>query len=109
MIEVHIVRDSKGSIWQFTVKGHAGFAEKGSDIVCAAVSAVAYTAVGALDELVNIRNYIEKDGYMKCTIPTGLDEERRYKAQVVLEAMAIGFKQIQDAYNDYIEVLDEEV
>ena len=40
MISINIVRDSQGFIWEFTVEGHAGFSEQGSDIVCAAVSAI---------------------------------------------------------------------
>lgn len=109
MIIIHIVRDQEGFIWEFTVKGHADFAEKGSDIVCSAVSAVAYTAVGALDELVGISNYTEKDGYMKCSVPTGLTGERKFKAGIILDAATVGFKQIEDCYREYVSVVDEEV
>ncbi len=31
-----------------TIKGHAGFAEHGSDIVCASVSSIIYTTVNAM-------------------------------------------------------------
>lgn len=109
MIEVHIVRDKEGFIWEFSVHGHAGFAKHGKDIVCAAVSAVAYTAVGALQELAGIDNYSEHDGFMKCSIPVNTGKENRYKAGIILETMAIGFKQISDSYSKYVTVLDEEV
>jgi uncharacterized protein YsxB (DUF464 family) len=109
MIDIHIVRDKEGFIWEFTVKGHAGYAEHGSDIVCAAVSAVAYTAVGALDDLVGIRNYSEKNGFMKCSIPLDVSRDKKETARIILKTMLIGFKQIRDAYKKYVSVLEEEV
>ena len=45
MIEVHITQNS------LTVKGHAGYAERGKDIVCAAVSALAQGLVHSLSVL----------------------------------------------------------
>jgi uncharacterized protein YsxB (DUF464 family) len=109
MINISIVRDKTGFIWEFTVKGHAGFGEYGSDIVCAAVSAIAYTALGALDELTGIRNYTERDGYIKCSIPSDTPEDARSKARIILEAMTIGFKQIENEYGKYVSVMNEEV
>ena len=41
MIDVKISRNSGGVIRSFTVSGHSGYAEEGSDIICAAVSAMA--------------------------------------------------------------------
>ena len=37
MIKVTIYQSSEGKISGFAVQGHAGYAESGSDIVCAAV------------------------------------------------------------------------
>jgi uncharacterized protein len=109
MIQVIIIRDNEGVIREFSVNGHAGFAESGSDIVCAAVSAVAYTAVGALEELVGIRRYEEKEGYMKFSLPLDISREKFETAGIILETAAIGFKQIEMQYGEYIEVSDEEV
>ncbi len=39
MTTVKFVLDGSGNVKQFTVSGHSGYAEEGSDIVCAAVSA----------------------------------------------------------------------
>jgi uncharacterized protein len=109
MIQVIIIRDNEGVIREFSVNGHAGFAESGSDIVCAAVSAVAYTAVGALEELVGIRRYEEKEGYMKFSLPLDISREKFETAGIILETAAIGFKQIEMQYGEYVEVSDEEV
>lgn len=109
MIDIRIVRDKEGFIWEFTVEGHAGFDKRGSDIVCAAVSAVAYTTIGALDDLTDIKNYSEKSGLMSCRIPTDISEDKKQVVKIILETMLIGFKQIRDAYKKYVSVLEMEV
>lgn len=110
MIHVNIVRDNSGFIWQFSVKGHAGYAKHGRDIICAAASVTAYTAVGALGDLAGIKNcHTEKDGYMFCSIPSGVSEEQKQIVRIILETTVIGFKQIELQYPDFLSVVDEEV
>jgi uncharacterized protein len=109
MIRISIVRNKDGIIREFSVKGHAGFARSGSDIVCSAVSAVAYTAVGALKAIVGIGGHIEKEGYMKMSLPLKISCENEEKAKIILETAEIGFKQIEAEYGKYVIVVDEEV
>lgn len=110
MIDIVVTRDNEGFIWQFSVNGHAGFSKSGKDIVCAAVSVTAYNAVGALDELVGLKDfYSERDGYMLCSLPAGISEDMKQTARIILETTAIGFKQIEMQYQKYVRVLDEEV
>lgn len=111
MIKVHIVRDNQGFIWEFSVKGHAGAGRLGRDIVCAGVSAIVYTALGGLQELADIESYIEKDGLIKCSIPTDIAKEKKPVVKVILDTMAIGLKQLRytPSYKRYISILDEEV
>lgn len=109
MIEVHIVRDDKGSIREFSVKGHAEFSEHGSDIVCSAVSAVAQTAIAALQKLAGVKKYTKRNGYLKCGLPLDIEEDDKVKAGIILESMAIGLKQIERSCKKYVSVLDEEV
>lgn len=109
MVHVHIVRDKNRFIWEFSVKGHAGYGRQGKDIVCAAVSAIAYTALGALQELVGFDQYIEQNGFLKCSIPSDITGDEKYKTEIILETMVIGMKQIEMAYKKHVVVLDEEV
>lgn len=110
MIKVLIVRDKTGLIRRISVKGHSGYDEAGKDIVCAAVSAVAYTAAGAMEDLVGIKGFWrEKDGKMEIRLPRDIGEESRKTAGIILETAAIGFKQIQLGYEDFVSVTDEEV
>jgi uncharacterized protein YsxB (DUF464 family) len=109
MIEVSIVRDNRGFVWEFSLSGHAEFGDYGSDIVCSAVSALAQTAVAALQKLAGIKKYTKRDGYLKCSIPRDIGENEKYIAKIILETMVIGFKQIEHSYRDNITVIDEEV
>jgi uncharacterized protein YsxB (DUF464 family) len=109
MIKVCLARDSQGFIQEFSIEGHAGYADCGKDIVCAAISAIAYTALGALQELAGICNYIEKDGFIKCNMPKEIEQHSKYKAQIILDAMTIGFKQIEQEYKKHVMVLEKEV
>ena len=78
--------------------------------MCAAVSAIAATAAGALEDLAGIKEcYMQKEGYMLCSIPEDLPDSKRETARIILETTAIGFKQIELSYEDYVTVLDEEV
>jgi uncharacterized protein len=109
MIKAYIVRDSSKFVWEFSIKGHAGYGEHGSDIVCAAVSAIAYTALGALEEMTGVKNYTEKDGLLKCSIPLNISDTDKRTAEIILNSMVIGLKQIEYSYGKYVSVLDEEV
>jgi len=111
MIDISIVRDSEGFIWEFTVSGHAMFAENGRDIICASVSVLAYNAINALSELVDVKcDYEIKDGFMQCNIPTDIPKVKKDATRIILETIIVGFKQIEFSYgNKYISVVDEEV
>ena len=63
MIKISINKD------EITIKGHSGYSEHGSDIVCASVSSICITTVNALlsiDEDCII--YEEADGYLNIKI-----------------------------------------
>lgn len=118
MIKIHIVRDKEGLVREYTIKGHAGAGKHGQDIVCAAVSVIAYMGVNALEELAGIvlyeddsEGFIEKDGYMKCVLPYNIDPEKKQTVKVILDTMVVGFNQLIQTpdYRRYISILDEEV
>ena len=50
MIEIKFYTDSRGGI-HMTLRGHAGAAPKGEDLICAACTTLAYTAGQAIQDL----------------------------------------------------------
>ena len=109
MTNVKVFR--KGNeIQGFSIKGHAGAGGHSEyDMVCAAISGIAFTALGALDEMCGIREYREEDGRLESMLPENLEEAVRYKATIILEAMEIGLKQIEAQYPRYIRTICKEV
>lgn len=109
MIKVVLYHDTLGRIKGFKLKGHAGFNVAGKDIVCSAVSAIVYTALGGLDELAGFRNFEERDGFIECYVPDELEESERYITDIILKTMVIGLRQIETEYSKYIQIRFEEV
>ncbi len=110
MIKVLITRNLSGSIRSLNVEGHAGYAEEGKDIICSAISVTAYTAAGALEDLAGLGNcYRESDGHMMISLPSDMTAKQKSIAGIILETTAIGFKQIELSYGEYVLVVEEEV
>ena len=47
---------------RLTLLGHAGYAEKGQDIVCAAASALVYALIGTLEDADNVAELVIRPG-----------------------------------------------
>jgi len=91
----------------FSVSGHSGYAEAGSDIVCAAVSAVVTMAEATIHEVCGAKAKVrvkEEDARVTLTLPASCDEEE--SIQAVLAGMMLTLCSMRDDYPDYIEVLE---
>jgi len=91
----------------FSVSGHSGYAEAGSDIVCAAVSAVVTMAEATINEVCGAKAKVrvkEEDARVTLTLPASCDEEE--SIQAVLAGMMLTLCSMRDDYPDYIEVLE---
>ena len=98
MIRVTLHR--KGDlITGFECTGHAGFARAGSDIVCAAVSVLTTTCVNALESVAGIKPLAKASpGKMLLALPAGGNHD----AQVILQAMRQGLRDVRDTYPDHL-------
>ncbi|MBZ4664921.1 ribosomal-processing cysteine protease Prp [Mahella sp.] len=109
MISVKFYKAEDGSIKGFSIDGHADYGDEGSDIVCAAVSMVAQTTALSMQELLNIPIRLEMDkGNMICLLPDEY-ERSRDDAQLLLRAMELGLKNIEQGYKGNIRVIEEGV
>lgn len=108
MIEVRIGRGEGDHIREFRVSGHAGFDEAGKDIVCAAVSVLAQTAILGLEEHVGLNLDVEvNSGMLRCRLPEIEDYITRLRADAILESMVLGLQGIADEYEENIKVVVE--
>lgn len=78
-----------------TVEGHAGYAPKGQDIVCAAVSALMYALIGALEETGNVKEAVLRPGYAAVEAKT---------ATTAFAPIRCGLMQLAERYGDHVSV-----
>ena len=91
----------------FSVSGHSGYGEAGSDIVCAAISAVVSMAEATINDVCGAKAKVrvkEQDARITLTLPASCDEEDA--VQAVLAGMMLTLCSMRDDYPDYIEVLE---
>lgn len=101
MIDVFI-RKSGDHYTKLRIEGHAGYAERGKDIVCASVSALTITLENSLGSLSDVpimtAQYINEE-YPSIVIPVPSD-----KTDLLIEAYKIGIEGVQEAYPDYVKL-----
>ena len=91
----------------FSVSGHSGYAEKGEDIVCAAITALVTMAEATINDVCGAKAKVrvkEEDARITLTLPTSCDEEDA--VQAVLSGMMLTLISLREEYEDYIEVLE---
>ncbi len=99
MIRATLLKDGSGFYAGYTVEGHAGWAEEGRDIVCAAVSALAFTCANALESVCGLNPEARASkGSMVLRLPRNAGHD----AQVVLGVLRQGLTDLQEQYPDLI-------
>ena len=91
----------------FSVSGHSGYAEAGTDIVCAAISAVVSMVEATVNDVCGAKAKVrvnEADARISLTLPASCDEEE--SIQAVLGGMMNTLLYLRDEYPENIEVLE---
>ncbi len=82
----------------FEISGHSGYAEAGSDIICASVSSAAYMAANTVTEIVGAKAEIEiDDGYFRF-----VTYNKSEAVQTVLKGLRLHVSSLADDYSQYI-------
>ena len=95
---------SDGLFMGFDISGHAGYAESGSDIVCASVSSAVQFAINMIDDfecdpVINV-----EDNLISCRITAS-----KNTADAILEVFINHLKSILEEFPDTIEITISEV
>lgn len=110
MIDAILLEGENGELRGFLVRGHAGYAEAGEDIVCAGVSALVQTAAMGLRRFLSVEPPIDeratslRDVFVKLMLPDNLTAEEKRTARVILETLELGMQGIAESYGEYLEV-----
>ncbi len=100
-----------GDLIGYTYKGHAGYADYGFDIVCAAVTAQLMMACNGLEMIAEVPLDIEMDpngGFFSFRI-RDLQKENVQKARMLMETLKLGLMAISEQYEENITLEEEEV
>lgn len=104
MIKVSIYKTSDGLINGFKLSGHAGYSEYGSDIVCAAVSALVINTINSIEMFTSDKfslNQDENEGIIEFHVISPVSES----SGLLLSSLALGLEGIAKEYTDkYIKV-----
>ena len=90
----------------FTVSGHSGYAEEGSDIVCSAVSSAVIMTANTITEIQHINaDVTENDGFLKLSLST----EEAKNCEIILNGLKLHLTALSEQYKKYIKVKISEV
>jgi uncharacterized protein YsxB (DUF464 family) len=88
----------------FEVRGHAGYAPIGKDIVCAAVSILAQSTVIGLEKIAKVKGSYEVDaGYLRYTL-LDYTANNAIQAQALLQTMQFTVEELASQYEKFINV-----
>ncbi len=97
MIHVKTVKKN-GQYQRFTIDGHAGYADPGEDIVCAAVSVLVINAINSIEKFTEDAYTCDcQDGMIKSWEFSGEVSE---KANLLMDSLMLGLSDVQKAYGD---------
>ena len=106
MVTIRIRRDSRARLSSFLATGHAGWAESGRDLACAAVSVILQTAWVGLSEVAGVKaSGTRRRGRIALSWPADTRSRPRVRAIVETAARSIEYLAVQ--YPDHIKVVAE--
>ncbi|MEE3392975.1 MAG: ribosomal-processing cysteine protease Prp [Lachnospiraceae bacterium] len=94
---VHVTKDANGKPYKFETEGHAGYDDKGKDIVCAAASVL----------IINFINSVEKfteDGF-RCDkdeehdqVSFEFTDSQSEESELLFNSLLLGLESVEDGY-----------
>ena len=109
MTHVSVIKTSNGEYVGFNCIGHSGYAERGEDIVCAAISVLVINTINSLDQLAGQKIKLvtnEEEGLIDCRFDASIND----KSKLLLDSMVLGLREIKKQYGKtFIDLTFEEV
>ena len=93
--------------YRLSIRGHAGYAEAGKDIVCAAASALTYTLAMNIDALSHVyarRKTVrlsEGDSEISCVPVHGM----RNVVRLIFEVVIMGYQALAEKYPENVTII----
>ncbi|WP_296113685.1 ribosomal-processing cysteine protease Prp [uncultured Anaerococcus sp.] len=97
MINIDLLINKKDEIVGFEITGHADYDEYGKDLVCSAVTILAYSCVNSLDKYTNEVKFLDDDMTMSVSIG-----RKNRDTDVVFDYFKTGIETLLGNYSSYI-------
>lgn len=101
MITVNFSFGRNSLITGFDISGHSGYAEQGSDIICASVSSSAIMTANTVTEVLGLSPEIkENDG----SLFLKLDEADAERSEDILKGFLLHMEELSKVYPEFIKI-----
>ena len=108
MITATFSYDQEDTILSFEITGHAGYADAGEDIVCAAVSVLAIETVNSIEKMANHRMTVkqadEDGGYLFAHVQSNVVGKQHEITQILLKHLYLSLQDVHETYPDYVQL-----
>ena len=110
MTQITFYKTAAGEYKGFTCDGHAGFADYGKDIVCAAISVLVINTINSLEQITGEQMQVETDedaGMIRCHFA---NHALKDTSRALMDSLILGLTQVEKQYGDnYCKLTFEEV
>ena len=97
MINVSIYTNAENLITGFRLSGHADYSEYGSDVVCAAVSALVINTINSIENFTSDRFTIDQDekkGFLEFHVISPMSNN----SNLLLSSLFLGLQKVEEEY-----------
>lgn len=108
MIKISFKYDSNGSPVGIRCEGHAEFARRGKDIVCAAVSALVINTINSIEEFTD-DDFSGESNEEKAIIMFELSDSCSDESKLLMKSLELGIRNIYADNSRFISLIDWEV
>lgn len=99
MININLLIDKKDEIVGFEIEGHANYDEYGKDLVCSAVTILAYSCVNSLDKYADDVNFSDNEIIMTVSISSPNRD-----TDVIFNYFKTGIETLLGNYGSYVKL-----
>ena len=93
----------------FVVEGHSGYADEGSDILCAAISSAVFMAECTINDVLGLAAPVkQRDGYVSLKLPGSLGQANERTCQDLLTGMMVYLEALSGQYPENLVVRMED-
>ena len=99
MININLLINKKDEIVGFEIEGHANYDEYGKDLVCSAVTILAYSCVNSLDKYTDDVNFSDDE----ITMTVSISSPNR-DTNVIFDYFKTGIETLLGNYSSYVKL-----